>query len=215
MKSTNGLAPGFLVASPRLDGSVFERSVIIMIHHDEEGAMGFIANKPLEVDFGSLLEMVEIDQDRVSEDCYDHHVFFGGPVRVEQLWVIHQFDPEAADEATPAEALEAFASLEDLQSLDDSAELQFHDAWKLTGTADSIEEFAYGANLGVFRPYIGYTGWGPGQLETEIEEGSWLMLDFDEEFVFDHNFETLWDHAVDRLGIDETIFTMMGKAGSA
>ena len=203
MSRTDTLAPGFLVASPKLDGSVFERSVIVMIHHDEEGAMGFIVNKPLEVDFGSLLEMVEIDQDQISESCYDQHVYFGGPVRVEQLWVIHQDDEQIATNGGG------------IEELDETAELRFHDEWRLSGTADLIEEFAFGQNISSFRPYIGYSGWGPGQLESEIEEGSWLLLDFDDDLVFDRAFETVWDAALDRLGIDETTFMMMGKAGHA
>ncbi len=202
MSRTDTLAPGFLVASPKLDGSVFERSVIVMIHHDEEGAMGFIVNKPLEVDFGSLLEMVEIDQNEILDTCYDQHVFFGGPVRVEQLWVIHQDETSNGSAGGIAE-------------LDETAELRFHDAWRLTGTADSIEEFAYGQNVSTFRPYIGYSGWGPGQLESEIEDGSWLLLDFEDDLVFDRDFETVWDAALERLGIDETTFMMMGKAGHA
>ena len=63
MKKSSGLdtslAPGFLIASPRLDGGPFERAVIVMVHHDEEGAMGFIVNKPLGIDFGSLLESAD------------------------------------------------------------------------------------------------------------------------------------------------------------
>jgi len=202
MDRTDTLAPGFLVASPKLDGSVFERSVIVMIHHDQEGAMGFIVNKPLEVDFGSLLEMVEIDRGRIDRACYERHVFFGGPVRVEQLWVIHE---DAAESSRVG----------GIEELDETAELRFHDQWRLTGTADSIEEFAFGDNVASFRPYIGYTGWGPGQLETEIEEGSWLMLDFDEDLVFGLELETSWNAALERLGIDETTFMMMGKAGHA
>lgn len=197
------LAPGFLVASPRLDGSLFERTVIVMVNHDDEGSMGFIINKPLEVDFGSLLEMVEMDSDAIAPRCYDQDVFFGGPVRVEQLWVIYH---GLLGGASPAPSFE---------SLQSDGEIRFHDEWALSGTSHSIESFAFGHEGNAFRPFVGYAGWGPGQLQREIGEGSWLMLDFDEEMVLESQAEGLWDVALQRLGVDETTFMMMGKAGLA
>lgn len=203
MIRTDLLAPGFLVASPRLDGSLFERSVIVMVNHDDQGAMGFIVNKPLEVDFGSLLEMVEMDQDAIAPRCYEQEVFFGGPVRVEQLWVIYNgLLPSAAPRPT-------------FESLQTDGEIRFHDRWALSGTSDSIESFAFGREPNPFRPFVGYAGWGPGQLEREIGEGSWLLLDFEEEFVLEAQPDDLWDDALERLGVDETTFLMMGKAGLA
>ena len=101
------------------------------------------------------------------------------------------------------------------EELDRSAEMQFYDEWALSGAVDSIESLANGQRSGEFRPLIGYSGWGPGQLEGEIEEGSWLVLDFDEDFVLKSTLETIWDDALARLGVDETIFAMMGKAGKA
>lgn len=201
MTTSDELAPGFLVASPRLDGTLFERSVILMVHHDDEGSMGFIINKPLEVDFGSLLEMVEIDSTTIASECYSEVVYFGGPVRVEQLWVMYN---GFLDEAAPGDEFE---------SLQDEGEVRFHDDWALSGTSHSIETFAFGREDHPYRPYVGYAGWGPGQLEEEIGEGSWLMLDFDEDLVLDS--DGVWDLALDRLGLDETIFMMMGKAGIA
>jgi putative transcriptional regulator len=203
MTRTELLAPGFLVASPRLDGSLFERAVIVMVNHDEEGAMGFIVNKPLEVDFGSLLEMVEIDTEEIAPACYEQDVYFGGPVRVEQLWVIyHGLLPSA-------QLQPGFGSLQA------EGEVRFHPQWALSGTSDSIETFAFGREPNPFRPFVGYAGWGPGQLEQEIGEGSWLMLEFDEQFVLDARADDIWDAALARLGVNETAFMMMGKGGVA
>jgi len=200
---TDFLAPGFLVASPRLDGSLFERSVIVMVHHDHHGAMGFIINKPLEVDFGSLLEMVEMDSDAISPRCYEQEVYFGGPVRVEQLWVIYNG------------ILGGISPGAEFESLQSDGEVRFHEHWALSGTSDSIESFAFGQEQNPFRPFVGYAGWGPGQLEREIGEGSWLLLDFDDNLVLEHRPDGLWDAALDRLGVDETTFMMMGKGGIA
>ena len=203
MTRSDALAPGFLVASPRLDGSLFERTVIIMVNHDEHGAMGFIINKPLEVDFGSLLEMVEMDSDAIAPGCYDQDVYFGGPVRVEQLWVIYN---GLLSENAPGL---------DFDALQNDGEVRFHSQWALSGTSDSIETIAFGREPNEYRPFVGYAGWGPGQLEEEIGEGSWLMLDFDESLVLQDRPELVWDAALARLGVDETTFMMMGKAGSA
>ncbi|MEZ4458302.1 MAG: YqgE/AlgH family protein [bacterium] len=194
MIATDTLSPGFLIASPRLDGSVFERSVIVMVHHDAEGAMGFIVNKPIDVDLGTLLEMVDVDADRISQACYDETVFFGGPVRVEQLWVMEHSD------TTRATAEE---------------DIDFLPGWKVATSADTIKDLAFDAARGTLKPYMGYTGWGPGQLEGEIAEGSWLLLEFDGDLVFTHDFETVWATALERLGVSEMVFTMMGRAGEA
>lgn len=187
------LSPGFLIASPRMDGSIFERSVIVLVHHDEEGAMGFIVNKAIDVDFGTLLEMVDLSEDQISPRCYDELVYFGGPVRVEQLWVIQS----KGDRPVEPE------------------DIGFHPSWKVAMTSDSIRELAAGVVHGSFRPYMGYTGWGPGQLEGEISEGSWLMVDFDEQLMFSVDIEGVWQTALNRLGVTERMFAMMGKAGQA
>lgn len=187
------LSPGFLIASPRLDGSIFERSVIVLVHHDHEGAMGFIVNKAIDVDFGTLLEMVDMSEDQISPQCYDELVYFGGPVRVEQLWVIRTLGDQPVE----------------------PEDIAFHPSWKVAMTSDSIRELATGAVHGSFRPYMGYTGWGPGQLEGEIAEGSWLMVDFDEKLMFSGDLDGVWQTALNRLGVTETVFAMMGKAGMA
>lgn len=197
------LTPSFLLASPRLDGSLFERSVIVMVHHDEQGAMGFIVNKPLEVDFGSLLEMVDIDSDQIAPRCYEKDVYFGGPVRVEQLWVITQ------------DELGTFDFPDDLDSLHVEGEAKFHSRWALSGTSSAIESFATGDDQNPFRPFVGYAGWGPGQLEQEINDGSWLLTDFEENRVIDADPGTLWNAILSEMGIDETTFLLMGKGGTA
>ena len=207
MKKISGLdtslAPGFLIASPRLDGGPFERAVIVMVHHDEEGAMGFIVNKPLGIDFGSLLESAD-DQlgGEIDARCFDVSVHFGGPVRVEQLWLIYN---ESPGDPTPERA----------ETIEDDGQVRFDDLWYLVAASDSIESFAYGERSSPFKPFIGYTGWGPGQLEGEIEEGSWLCLDFDSARVIGGDDEACWGEALGSLGVDPMAFMMMGKAGSA
>lgn len=197
-------SPGFLIASPKLDGGPFERTVILMVHHDAEGSMGFIINKPLSIDLGSLLESADEQlPGEVTAGCYELDVHFGGPVRIEQLWLIYN------DEDTSS-------SPGELERLELSGMLQFDENWCLVADSDSIESFVYGHRSAPFRPYIGYTGWGPGQLEEEFEDGSWLFLDFQEDLVFNEcDPDDCWDNALARLGVNPMAFLMMGKVGRA
>ena len=208
--TSDSISPGFLVASPKLDGTPFERAVVVMVHHDDEGAMGFIVNKPLEIDFGSLIESVNDDIARqILPECFDMPVHFGGPVRVEQLWLLFEREIDGDENGFANQQL-----LRKLELPDDGA-VTFCDGWFLAASGEIIEGFAMGHQHGSYRPLIGYAGWGPGQLETEIEEGSWLMLDFDGDFLLDSLPGVHWEDALERLGVDPTAFLMMAKSGTA
>lgn len=203
----DSLAPGFLIAAPKLEGSPFEHAVILMVHHDEEGAMGFIINKPVEIDFGSLLESANetLDGD-ICDSSFAQTVLFGGPVRVEQLWVL--FNEEGAGIGR-----RDFGSrIEDLEAI---AQMAFHRDWVVAGSGTVIEDFATGERGGVYHPVIGYAGWGPGQLESEIEDGSWLAVDFTEDLLIGTEPEECWEAALDTVGLDPASFLMMGKGGMA
>ena len=208
--TSNAISPGFLVASPKLDDTPFERAVVVMVHHDDEGAMGFIVNKPLEIDFGSLIQSVNDDiGSQLIAESFDQPVHFGGPVRIEQLWLMFQRDIEGEEDRLANQRL-----LEKMKLPDDGA-LTFGEGWFLAASGDIIEGFARGSQHGCYRPFIGYSGWDAGQLEAEIEEGSWLLLDFDDDFVFDRLPRLHWDEALERIGVDPTAFLMMGKSGMA
>ena len=207
---SRSISPGFLIASPKLDGSPFERAVVVMVHHDEEGAMGFIINKPLEIDFGSLIQSVNDEIGlQIIPESFTMPVHFGGPVRIEQLWLIFQRDLEGEEDREANQRL-----LEKMSEPDDGA-LSFGDGWFLAASGDIIEGFAMGSQYGEYRPFIGYAGWGPGQLESEIDDGSWLLLDFERDLFFDSLPAVHWDDALERIGVDPTAFLMMGKAGMA
>lgn len=198
------IAPGFLIASPKLDDSPFERAVVAMVRHDEEGAMGFIVNKPVElerVDFGSLLVSAhESIADQIVESCFKMPIQFGGPVRMEQLWLIQQ---SVAD-----------WDLGDLDTEEDG-ELMFAERWHILFAATAIEAVARGERVAPYRPFMGYAGWGPRQLEDEIEDGAWLVLPWDEGLLFPEDAEVCWSTALAALGVDPMAFLMMGKRGDA
>ena len=153
----DSLAPGFLIAAPLLEGGPFEQSLILMVHHDADGAMGFIVNKQIEPSFGELMESAHgPSTPSLSEASYQRTVFFGGPVSLEQLWVIYRQE----DEATVPHA-----ELEDVQT---AGEMPFHERWVMAGSGSVIEAYAAGQRSGEYLPQLGYAGWDPGQLEGEI-----------------------------------------------
>jgi putative transcriptional regulator len=195
----DSLAPGFLIAAPSLDGGPFEQSLILMVHHDSDGAMGFIVNKQIEPTFGELMESAHgPSTPTLSEASYERSVFFGGPVSLEQLWLIYHRDGQAT---VPD------AELEEMQT---AGELPFHEQWVLAGAGSVIEQYAAGQRGDQYLPLLGYAGWGPGQLEGEIEEGSWLATDFDASLLLDTPPKERWNAALSNMGLDPTTFMMMG-----
>ncbi len=203
----DSLAPGFLVASPKLEGSPFERAVIVMVHHDAQGAMGFIINKPVEIDFGSLLESADEPIDgTIADRSFQQTVLFGGPVRVEQLWVLFHDQGAGAHEPGIEQPVD---------ELDQIAQIAFHRDWVVASAGSVIERFATGERTEPYHPVIGYAGWGPGQLESEIEEGSWLAVDFEETLLSDTPPGECWEAALEVVGLDPASFVMMGDGGMA
>ncbi len=202
--NASSMAPGFLVASPKLDGSAFERAVILLVHHDDKGAMGHIVNKPIEVDFGTLIASVNEEiEDVILPERFEQTVYFGGPVRMEQLWVLYK------DEASQGEREVQ------VPEFVEPANLAFGDDWTLTASGRVIEDFAMHETGDFFMPVLGYAGWGAGQLEGELEDGSWLVADFDEALLRQTPAADCWDVALKQIGVDPTAFLMMGKMGTA
>lgn len=202
--NASSMAPGFLVASPKLDGSPFERAVILLVHHDEEGAMGQIINKPIEVDFGTLIASVNEEiEEAILPERFEQTVYFGGPVRMEQLWVLYKREGEGEPAGRePSEFIEP-------------ADIDFADRWTLSASGHVIEDFALHDTDDYFMPVLGYAGWGAGQLEGELEEGSWLVADFDEALMRQTPPADCWKRALAAIGVEPTAFLMMGKMGSA
>lgn len=205
-RDDSSIAPGFLVASPKLDGGPFERAVILLVHHDSEGAMGYIVNKPVRVDFGTLIASVNEDlNDDILPMRFEQRVFFGGPVRTEQLWLlIRRGQPTASASAADA----AFEG-------GDPTALDFETHWRLSSTGHVIERFAVNDTGEFIMPMLGYAGWGGGQLESEVEEGAWLMADFEEELLRSTPADACWERALEEIGVGPTAFLMMGSVGSA
>ena len=152
-----------LLATPPLEDPNFDRTVIYVLEHHDEGALGLVLNRPMDERLGEPLDAWVELQSRPSQ------IFSGGPVEPEALIALARTTGEVADE-------EHLAPLNaDIASADLSA-----DPVLMQG---SITE------LRVFR---GYSGWGPGQLDGEIEAGAWMVLDTEPSDLFTDHPDDLW-----------------------
>lgn len=166
-----------LIAMPGMGDMRFEHSVVFLCSHGKDGAMGLIVNKPAEdVRLAHLLEQLSIEAQPPERDMPVH---FGGPVESARGFVLHSPD---------------YAS--SLQSLSVS------DGFSMTATLDILEDIATGAGPEKALMMLGYAGWGPGQLESEIAMNGWLTAEADTDMVFDLADGDKWSAALQSLGVD-------------
>lgn len=167
------LKPGaILVASRELGDPNFVRTVILLVHYDEDGAMGLVVNRPTSIPLGRVFESIE--------GAVDHTiaVYMGGPVA-----------------PTSAQALVRSTSpLPDGRAVVGEVHI-LGSALALTRRVSGpIDEHR-------FRVYLGYSGWGPGQLEGEVQKGSWHIFEGDATIVFDRDPDTLWMRQIRRVDV--------------
>jgi len=168
------LAPGLLVALPQLLDPNFKRTVVLLIHHDESGTFGLVLNRPSEISSESLCSTLGIDWGGARADRVD----WGGPVQPNTGWVLLGAEGAGDDEASEVAAGVYFAgSLATLRRVAESP-------------GDEL------------RLFLGYAGWGPGQLESELAQGAWLLAPANTDVIFHVEREILWEHVLRRLGID-------------
>ena len=177
------LAGRFLIAMPGMGDTRFDRSVIYMLAHDNDGAMGFTVNRP--TDGLTLGEIASNLPASVSETGLRHlPVFVGGPVQPESGFVLHSVEPTGDDLNQPQVAV--------------------------TQSLDILVQAANGKGPEYMRLGLGYAGWGPGQLENEIQENAWLIIEADVKDVFDANVEGLYKRLIGKLGIDLAMLSQSG-----
>lgn len=166
-----------LIAMPGMGDPRFAHSVVFISSHGEDGAMGLIVNKPAEgVSLSDVLDQL------VEETAPAKHslgVHFGGPVETGRGFVLHSAEYRSAMQTLLVEG-----------------------GFGLTTTLDVLEDIAQGAGPDKALLMLGYSGWGPGQLEGEIAQNGWLTADATAELVFDLADADKWAAALKSLGID-------------
>lgn len=185
MESSN-LAPGLLLAMPQLADPNFSRAVILMIEHSDRGSFGLVINQPSPIRAAELLDSLKMSWRGEASAV----VWAGGPVQPSTGWVLHE--PIGIAQAGVGGTIEVTSSI----SLSTSAE-------RLRAIASQPPR-----NI---RLLLGYSGWGPGQLATEMARGAWLHTSVDPRLVFETPASEIWDTAVRSLGISpRDLFTGRG-----
>lgn len=176
-KSYSGYLTGqFLAAMPAMEDPRFQRSLIYMCVHNAEGAMGLIVNRLVDsLTFEELLDQLDIPPTPSVDDI---HIHFGGPVETGRGFVLHSTEYEK--ETT----------------------VIIENGIGLTATVDILRDIAEGRGPRDRLLALGYAGWGPGQLDGEIQENAWLNVPTDVDLLFNAENESKWDRAVGMLGFD-------------
>lgn len=188
IEGANFLEGKLLIALPGMSDPRFEKSVIFMCAHSQEGAMGLIVNKPIEgLGFQDLAKNLDIP---VKRDSPDGPVLFGGPVETGRGFVLHSGEYKSDDGTMPV-----------------TSEIS------LTATLDILRAMAEGHGPEKSAFALGYAGWGPGQIEDEIRLNGWVHCDADPTIIFETDMEAKWSAAMRKLGIDLSLLS--ANSGSA
>lgn len=187
MSKSDCLRNHFLIAMPSMKDSNFARSVVIVCDHDEEGAMGLIINKPLQINLSNLMQHLDINIADAQTENYP--VMMGGPVGQEQGFVIHNDSPLDVKDAGPDHCFDVSSS------------------------KDTLADIAKGKGPDHFIVTLGYSGWQPGQLEHEIGRNDWLIAPLDYKTLFTTPIKQRWAAAAQLVGVD--IYQMPDKTGHA
>lgn len=165
----------FLIAGPEMRDPNFSETVVLLLEYDETGALGLIINWPTEMPADRVLPDVE----GLAES--PHQVFIGGPVQRGQITLLVQ-----ADEA-PGDARHVFADI------------------YFSGSGDLLRRLASETDSDKqFRLYLGFAGWGAGQLDAELARGGWRVLPGEAPIVFDPSPESVWSELVERSTVHWT-----------
>jgi putative transcriptional regulator len=163
----------FLIAAPSLRDPNFRQAVVLLCEHGPEGALGVVVNRPTAMSISEALPHVPIIEGA------GHVLYAGGPVQTNQVMLLYR------GSQFPENAHHVF------------------DGVCLGGDMGMVERIlTSNGSDELFRAYLGYSGWGPGQLEGEMKAGSWIIVPADPRWVFEKDPSLVWHDLV--LTLDET-----------
>lgn len=166
----------FLIAMPNMLDPNFAGTLTYVCDHGEQGALGVVVNRPIELDMETLFTQIGLEL--ADESLKKATVYYGGPVQVERGFVLHR--PVGEWGST----------------------LSVNDKVGLTTSKDILEATARQEGPAEIMVTLGYAGWGPGQLEDEIKQNAWLTVKADPEVIFALPPEERVAAAMHLLGID-------------
>ncbi|WP_261192610.1 YqgE/AlgH family protein [Pseudoruegeria sp. SHC-113] len=171
-----------LIAMPGMGDPRFDKSVVFICDHTDEGAMGLIVNKTApELSMGDLLDQLSINGDRFDTDQTVH---FGGPVETNRGFVLHSPDYYRK-----------------------GATLRVNAMASMTASLEVLQDAAEGSGPKSFFLALGYSGWGGGQLEEEIGQNGWLTAEPSDALLFSDAQDGKWTDALKGMGVDPLLLS--------
>ena len=174
------LAPGFLVAAPSMRCPFFNHTLVLLIDHGDEGSFGFVVNRMTELEIEDVFNEVGVAGDAAA--TVRAPVMLGGPVSPESGWIL--YDAEGVPQPSTGRTIAVGKGIACSASL------------------ELLERIARGDGPDTCAMMLGYSGWGEGQLESEVKQGSWIPVDLDYGLMFQTPIENRWEAALATLGID-------------
>jgi putative transcriptional regulator len=176
-----------LIAMPSMADPRFQQSIIYVCAHTPDGAMGLVLNRPIvKPTFDDLLKQLNVEPVPPAREI---KLYAGGPVENARGFVLHTSD---------------WTGEGSLRVTGDTA---------LTASLDVLKVIAEGGGPRECVLALGYAGWGPGQLDQEIQQNAWLSVSADETLLFDKEHDTKWRRAFAKLRVDPLLLS--GVAGHA
>ena len=164
----------FLVAAPSMPDERFQKSVVFLCKHDDDGALGIIVNNKVEdLPLGQVYKQLGIE---VPKTANIQPVLFGGPVETSRGLVLHSAEYKRGET------------------------LLIEGGMALTASLEILKDMASGSGPKQAWLALGHSGWSPGQLDRELQDNAWLVVDADAALVFDTDLDAKWQRALDRLG---------------
>ena len=169
-KFYNSIKDHFLIATEKMTDNRFSKTVIVMLKSDEEGAWGLVINKKLGMMPIALLIDPSLNTSKDREELYKINVpvFWGGPVDVKEIFILHSSEYES-------KTTKQFGNISISQDYDILFDIANNE-----GPKKSLV-------------ILGYSGWGSGQLEGEMERDHWILSDIDLDITFDNESKTKWN----------------------
>lgn len=159
----------------------FEQTVTYLCQHNDEGALGIVINRTIDLTLGDVLDQMKIKRDDSAKS--EAPVHYGGPVQTERGFILH----------------------EDIGNWDST--LKIGSFTGLTTSRDILEAMADNSGPNRALLALGYAGWGAGQLEREMSENAWLNWPADNELIFSTPVEERWSSAARLLGVDLSLLS--------
>ncbi|MBK6287827.1 MAG: YqgE/AlgH family protein [Gammaproteobacteria bacterium] len=178
----------FLIAMPGMDDSRFAHSITYLCEHNENGAMGIVINRALDLSFDDIFEHLDIEN---FPHHHDQPILAGGPVQTDRGFVLHRHNDRKRWQST----------------------LDISDEISLTTSRDILEAIAHDDGPSDALIALGYAGWAPGQLEQELAGNAWLSLPAEAHILFDVPLERRAQAAAARLGFNLDLLS--GSCGTA